>query len=451
MPQQPDRKLTYYNIEAERAVLGAILQHRDAIIAVAPLLKATDFYRDVHGLIYAAARACYDRRVPPDLVTVGAELDKREQLEHVGGMDYLSGLSEAVPTAVHVEYYVGIVQREARLRRFVSAVAQIGPLAAADPDQVPDPFAAAMEILSQAAESAELLAAKSSAEVAGTLLDEMRSSNPVCLPTFGYRYTVDGPDGESEVREGLPVWDEVVMMRPGALLLLAARPSIGKTSAGECIADANAMAGRHVLFTSLETLAEDLGRRRLCRLAGLSWGEACNLRDLGPNKKALVAQVLAEVEDWPGSVSYLDTSADLAALRLECMARLAAERLDLLIVDYVQIIEEDGRSLVEINTRISKALKKLARDLEIPVLGISQLNRGKTENGEPELENLRESGQYEQDAHAVIFLWSEKDKEGHWVEEAGYRIVHWKVGKNRNGPLGQGTIFFDGPRFLFQE
>lgn len=415
--------------EAERAVLGCLLTHRDVILFVSPLLRPADFYDSRRRAIYEAALALLERQVPCDLATLAGELEARGQLDEVGGPAALGALVDAAPVPVHAEYYATQVAHAARARRYLGTLATLGSLAYT----AGDPFAQALKTLREEQGVASGGAVESKA-VASALLEEMRVDRQAPRPRFG-----------------VPSLDARIMLRPGAFLILAGRPGVGKTALAEMLADHNAQDGRQVLFATLEMPPDDLYRRRLCRLAGLGWDDACELALLSEDGKARVAGRLGEVEAWPGAVAFLPGPFDAEALRAEALRRQAGSSLDLVVVDYVQIMDAGGKSLVEQNTNISKGLKRLAMELRVPLVAVSQLNRLHGEGERPTLRSLRESGQYEQDAHTVVFLWNELDAKGQKATSAGFDIVNWAIAKNRNGPLGEGTLFFDGPRFRFKE
>jgi len=415
--------------EAERAVLGSIMAHRDVILFVSRILQPADFFDARRRAVYQAALDLLSERTPCDLATIASHLEGSGKLEAVGGTAALAQYIDAAPVPVHAESYARQVFDAARRRRYLGSLGTLGQLAYAVNS---DPYAEAMKAL-QTSRQDRGGAIVNGQDVASSLLDEMRTPLSAPRPTWG-----------------LGSIDEKVYLRPGAFVLIAGRPGVGKTSLAEGLADHNAKRGLRVLFATLEMGPDDLYRRRLCRHLGISWGHACELALLGDNDKARVAGALGEIEEWPGRVDYLPGPFSVAKLRAETLGRIAEEVLDLVIVDYAQIVDEGGRSLVEVNTAISKGLKRLALELKIPVVAVSQLNRSQGDAERPTMRSLRESGQYEQDAHSIIFLWSELEN-GKKLTAEGFELVNWAIGKNRNGPIGEGTLLFDGPRFQFME
>ncbi len=338
---------------------------------------------------------------------------------------YLSRLVDAVPAPVHAEYYAKAVKAAADRRRLIEVGAQIARLGYAGQADTPELQAAALGLLLKVRERGRTIGGM---EAAGRLWDELAARS------------VDAPAGMPDF--GLRSLDDLVILRPGSLTIIGARTGEGKTSLAETVADHNARAGRRVLFASMEMRPEDLERRRLCRMvAGLRY------RDLfGPqpdDRRERIAHALGEVSAWPGAVDYLPGPLDLAGLRLEAMA--AVDRLDLLIVDYAQLLHAPGQTIYERNTHVACGLQALAMEVGAPILALAQLSRRAVGQERPTLDTLKESGAYEQAADCVILLQRIDDPAG------GTLPVKWWVDKNRNGPLGHGILTFEPGRFFFCE
>jgi replicative DNA helicase len=422
-----------FDLTAERAVLGSILLERDAILAVSDQLQADDFYLEKHALIYQAMLACLARRVPPDLATVAGELRRQEQLELVGGLAFLGELAEAVPTAVHVSYYGEIVGRTATLRRLIESG---GKIAALGYD-----------------ERAELALTLDTAEqTLFAVSQRQRGADFVPLSTVVQQY-FDQSQRDEEVRvapTGLVDLDRRLNggFRPGQLALLAARPGLGKSGLAMTIAyELGVKRGRSVGVVSLEMSREELLQRLVAIHTGIDTrqvegrvrrGDPAALDALGVLSEAPIA---------------LEDTAMLSIMDVRSKARrLASIRpLDLLIVDYLQLLmgETNAQNRVDEVSRISRQLKLLARELQCPILALSQLSRAVElrANKVPQLSDLRDSGSLEQDADIVIFIYRE-DATGEEAAEEGAAELH--IAKQRNGPLGVVPVQFDAPTTRFR-
>ncbi len=427
-----------HSMEAERAVLGAILQHRDAIIAVAPLLgEGEALYRPAHQKLYQAMLACYLRREPPDLVTVTAELEQRGQLEAVGGLAYLAGLSDAVPTAVHVEYYAGIVRDLAERRALIRAAGQIAALGYGGNGNGTEGDASllrakALKLLTEQGAPAE--AAVGLGQSAMETLDELQqqASGNLWMPTFG-----------------LERFDDGLSLRPGSVTIIGGRTSEGKTVLAMQLAERTARMGGHALFISTEMPRVDLVRRMICA----HWPEEGEglmtfkrlCEKLSEHDQAVAGEVLARLSTLKERLR-LHYCRDIDQIRLQAMYAQAHDQLDLLVIDYLQRLEAEGKDRYHIVTRISNTLFDLAADLRVPIVATSQLSRASLGKDEPEVSDLKESGSQEQDATAVILLRRDEKYGGNVM-----RPVQWWRKKNRNGPLADGALLLNTARFTFEQ
>jgi len=418
-----------HNLEAEKSVLGAVLIHRDAIVAIAPWLEADDFYQPAHRAIYAAMLACYTRQEPCDLVTVAAELEQRGRLDDVRGMAYLSALMDGVPTAVHVEYYARIVRATHERRQLIQAAGHIARLGYDSDGEDPVALRARAVQSLIALSDGRMFHAIDGQKAASDLLDELGriGRGDYQMPRFGLRDL-----------------DELIMLRPGSMTIIAGRTSEGKTALGLTVARRNARAGMRVLYATTETRPVDLCRRLVSGLTGIPfaamWGE------VNPERMHAIAEATAQITEWPGSVDFLYGKLDGSQIRLEAMARRGAGMLDLLVVDYIQQVRNAGKTMYEVVTRTSGDLQALATELEIPVVVVSQLSRKAVGKAQPTMDDLKESGAQEQDADAVLLLQRDQDLGGQVM-----RPVLWWLDKNRNGPLGKGSLLLDAVKFLFTE
>jgi len=414
-------KLPPQNIEAEEAVLGSILIDRDAIIKVAPFLKPEDFYREKNGWIFAAVLDLYDRHEPADFVTMCDELERRGQLEDVGGREYVTSLLNAVPTAVHAEYYGHIVERCATLRRLIGAAGGIAAIGYQDDIEADEAIDQSEQLLFKVAErrqTRDFIALKEAMHSYGEQLDVLfaQKGHVVGVPT------------------GFAVLDEVLGgLRKNDFIVLAARPSAGKTALGLGIACNAAKTGVPVGVFSLEMSSEQLVQRLVsmeARVDSHRLGTGYFSEDDWP----AISQAMAVLSELP---IYIDDSAASTVMELRSKARRlkAEQNIGLVVIDYLQLMQGRGlENRVQEVSEISRALKGLARELQVPVLTISQLSRAVESRTDhmPLLSDLRESGSIEQDADVVIFIHREK-----MYNENTPRgdVADVRVAKHRNGPV----------------
>ena len=428
------------NLDAERATLGSILMDRDAIIAIAAWLAPEHFYLEKHRWIYEAMVACYTRRVPPDLQTVADELRRGERLAEIGDLAFLVELSNSVPTAYHVEYYGRIVERTAVLRRLIQAGGKIAALGYDETDDVE-------QTLDQAEQ--ELFNVSQRRGVQGFL--------PLAqVIEQYYEYLSDVHERGSEMA-GLPTqfidFDRITGgLHKSDLLILAARPGVGKSSFAMSIAYNIAMQNRMpVGIFSLEMGREQLLQRLLATFTGI---DSQRLRT-----GRVSTQELQTVMDAMGQLAaapmFIDDTPSITVNEVRSKARrLQAEHgLDMLIIDYLQLMSGSGRrndNRVQEVSEISRSLKGLARELNVPVLALSQLSRAVEGRNShvPMLSDLRESGAIEQDADLVMFIYREEmyDKD---TDKKGIAEIH--IAKHRNGPLGVVSLFFDQRTTRFRD
>jgi replicative DNA helicase len=427
-------RLPPQNLDSEQAVLGSILIDRDAIIEIADFLHPEDFYRQAHGKIFAAMLELFEHREPIDVVTVAEALERANELEAVGGAGYLSQLGNDTPTAVHVAQYARIVERKAVLRRLISAagrIAAIGYEDGADIQESIDRSESELFAVSQRRSNDGFSALRALLHDAYDRLDYLHT----------HRGEIVG------IASGYPDLDGLTTgFQASDLVILAARPSVGKTSLALNIAEHAAVReGKTVGVFSLEMSKDQLVLRMLSSVAGI---DSQRLRSgfLEELDFARIAPAMQSLSDAP---MFIDDTPSISTMELRTKARrLQAERgLDLLIVDYLQLMQgssnnRDSNRVQEVS-EISRGLKALARELKVPVIALSQLSRQPEmrESREPRLSDLRESGAIEQDADLVLFLWREKEKSGEEGESDG-EIVNLRLAKHRNGPTGEVKLWF---------
>jgi len=425
----PD-KMIPHNVEAEEAVLGSLLIDPEALFHVSPFLKGEDFYIQKNAWIYEAILALHERREPVDFVTLCDELERREQLEEVGGAAYITQLINAVPSAIHVESYGHIVEQAAVRRRLISAASQIAQLAyqeAEEIDQTVDRAEQALFSVSQRRITRDLAPIQ---EVMRRYYDRIEylyahQGEPLGVPT-GY-VDIDRLLGGFQRSD---------------FVIIAARPSVGKTSLCLSMARNAARHGQHTAIFSLEMSSEQIVQRLVSAETGID-SQRLRLGDLrGEEEWSLFVQATGKLADLP---IFIDDTPSISALQLRTKSRrLHAEHgLDLIFVDYLQLMTGDTRSenRVQEVSYISRSLKAIARELDLPVVAASQLSRAVEQRTDkkPMLSDLRDSGSLEQDADVVMFIYRD---ELYHPETEKQHIADIIVAKHRNGPTGTIQLFF---------
>jgi replicative DNA helicase len=427
-------RLPPQNLDSEQAVLGSILIDRDAIVEVADFLHPEDFYRQAHGRIFEAMLGLFEHREPIDVVTVAEALERDGQLETVGGASYLSTLGNDTPTAVHVTQYGRIVERKAVLRRLISAAGKIAAIGYEDGPDI-------QESIDRS--EAELFAV--SQRRSGESFSALRTLLHDAYDRLDYLHAHRGEI--VGIPSGFHDLDTLTTgFQASDLIIVAARPSVGKTSLALNIAEHAAVReGKTVGVFSLEMSKEQLIQRLLSSVANID-SQRMRSGFLEEMDFARIAPAMQSLSDAP---MFIDDTPSISTMELRTKARrLQAERgLDLLIVDYLQLMQATSNSRdsnrVQEVSEISRGLKSLARELKVPVIALSQLSRQPEmrESREPRLSDLRESGAIEQDADLVLFLWRERDKPGE-DESADGDVVNLRLAKHRNGPTGEVKLWF---------
>jgi len=435
------RKLPPQNTEAEQSVLGGILIENEAVNKVMEILNADDFYRDAHRKIFNALITLSERDEPADLITLTNELRNTNQLDSVGGASYVASLIDSVPTAANIEYYAKIVKEKSILRMLIETSTEIITKSYEDRGDVENFLDEAERAIFQISENR----VKPSFY---PIRDIVKESFKTIERLFEKKEFVTGvPSGFKEL-------DRMTAgFQPSDLIIVAGRPSMGKTALCLNLAQYAAIEKRiPVAIFSLEMSKEQLVIRMLCSEAHV---EGTRLRTGFLNES-----------DWPrltlaaGNLSdapiYIDDTAAISILELRGKARrLNAERgLGMLIIDYLQLMK--GRTRVESRqqeiSEISRSLKALAKELKIPVIAVSQLSR-KTEErtgNRPQLSDLRESGAIEQDADLILFLY--RDEVYNRSEDNPNRgKAEVIIGKQRNGPIGKIELAFLDKFTTFKE
>jgi replicative DNA helicase len=431
-------RLPPQNLEAELALLGALLIDPSAVDDVAPLLKAEDFYRDAHREVFEAILELVGSEAAHqvDVITVSDRLRHRGTLDNVGGIGFLMELANVVPTSAHAVYYAQIVREKAVLRRVIETGSRMVGLAFRGEDT-------ADEILEQAQQSLS--------ELAQNGRREPERLHHILLQTLERVEQRAGQKGLAGLPTGFPDIDRLLSgLQASDFLVVAARPSMGKTNL--CLNIARNVALREqvpVVIFSLEMSQEQLALRLISAEADID-GQRLRTGDLTEEMWARLTQALGRLGDAP---IFIDDSPGLSPLELAAKARSLHRRapLGLVIVDYLQLMSARSRAenrQQEIS-EISRSLKALARELRVPVLALSQLSRAVESRNDkrPMLSDLRESGAIEQDADVVAFIYRDdyytKDSDAPGVAEV-------LIAKQRNGPTGTVQLMFRKETGKFQ-
>ncbi len=429
-PQSIER-LPPHNTDAEQGLLGSLLIDRDAIIRVASFVKPEDFYHHANGTVYRAVFDLYNRREPTDFITLSDELGRRDQLDAVGGLAYLSSLLNAVPTAVHVEYYGRIVERTATLRRLIDAGAKIVAIGYQDGVETEDALDSAEKAIFDVSQKRQTKDFVSIAEVLDRFFDQIDLLQQNRGALVG---VATGFSDMDALTGGLQKSD---------LIILAARPSMGKTSMALGMAYGAAVShGHSVGIFSLEMSADQLVQRLLSMETGVD-SHRLRLGQIDDGEWDRISRAFGRLAE---AKIYIDDQAGASVMDVRSKARrLQAEHgLDLVVVDYLQLMSgRRSENRVQEISEISRGLKGLARELNVPVVALSQLSRAVESRADhrPMLSDLRESGSIEQDADIVMFIYRE-DKYEEDSEKKG--IAEIIVAKHRNGPVGSVNLrFFD--------
>jgi replicative DNA helicase len=418
------------NVEAEQSVLGSLLIDPDALLKVTPFLRPDDFYRETHGLIYRAIVDLHEQRQPADFVTLCDELERRGQLEHVGGPGYVTSLINVVPTSIHAQHYGRIVERTATLRRLISAASEISSMAyerADDEDRILDQAEQLIFGVAQRSIERELVPLR-------TILSDYYDRIEYLYDHRGQ--TIGVPTGFIDLDRLLGGFQQA------DLIIVAGRPGTGKTSLAMTIMDHAARRhGLSIAIFSLEMPAQQVVQRLVAGATGIG-SQRLRTGEISEDELASIARAMGELSE---TSIYIDDTPAIAPMELRAKARrLQAEHpLDLIIVDYLQLMQAGLRmeNRVQEVSYISRQLKSLASELHVPVLACSQLSRAVESRPDkrPLLSDLRESGSIEQDADVVMFIYREEM----YVEETFKpNIADIIVAKHRNGPTGQLSLRF---------
>ncbi|SYZ34115.1 Replicative DNA helicase [Propionibacterium australiense] len=420
------------DVEAEKSVLGAMLLSKDAIADVTEELRADDFYRPNHEAIFNAIIELYGHGEPADAVTVAAQLEKTGELERVGGRVYLIDLMQSVSIAANAGHYAQIVHDKATLRRLVEASMKISQLGYQGAGDVPDIVDAAQQAIYEVSDI--------------NTSDDYQSLKDLLEPTIDEMEAIQShDDAMSGVPTGFAELDELTNgLHAGQMVIVAARPAVGKSTLALDLARSAAVKnGLTTVYFSLEMGKTELVMRLLSAEAGVPLNHIRNGKMSEDDWQQIVRKT-GHVQEAP---LFIDDSPNLTMMEIRSKARRLRQRNDLrlVIIDYLQLMSS-GRKVESRQLEVSefsRQIKLLAKELQIPVIALCQLNRGPEQRNDkrPMLSDLRESGSLEQDADVVILLHREDayDRDSPRAGEADFIVA-----KHRNGPTATVTTAFQG-------
>ena len=437
-----DYKIMPHSIEAEQAVLGSVLIDNMCQTEIMSLLKANDFYSDAHKNIFEAMGKIFNKNIPIDFVTVVEELERSKKIESVGGVDYITYLSNVVPSAVNFKYYADIVKANSIRRMLIKGGQNIIEKAYSDEDKE--------DVLSFAESEVFAISEK----------EETSTLEHIGRPNGALKEVVDKFDKiakDPNALRGLPTgfkdFDAITNgLQKSDLILLAARPSVGKTSFAMNIMTNIALSGKTCAIFSLEMPKTQLAQRALCSISKVPMAKALNGKMQADEWK----RIWAGTKKLEGAKLFIDDSSMTtpATLLSKCRRLIAKEgSLDVVMVDYLQLMKSEGRpsdSRQNEVSAISRNLKIAAKELNVPIIVLSQLSRDieKREGHRPQLSDLRDSGAIEQDADIVMFLHNpERYNDIPSNDEPG--VVELILAKHRNGQIGSVKLRWVGQYTTF--
>ncbi len=428
-------KIPPHNLEAESSMLGALMLDKDAIIKVANIVRIGDFYKEAHNLIFKAMIELYEKREPIDVLSLSNKLEEKKQLDKIGGSSYLTTLVNSVPSSSNIVHYAKLVQKKSTLRKLISSaneILELGYNESEDVEKVLDLAEQKLFAVSQKYIKQDFIPIKSILEAAFNRIDELHK-------------------GDHKLR-GIPTGfadlDKILAgFQKSDLVILAARPSIGKTTLALDLARQIAIKEKiPVGIFSLEMSADQLIDRMLAAQSNVDlWRLRTGQLKTGDGDDDFerIGEAMGVLSEAP---IFIDDAGSANVMEMRTMARrLQSEHnVGVIIIDYLQLMEGRGSGDNRVNeiSEISRALKQLARELNVPIIALSQLSRAVESRSPqiPKLSDLRESGSIEQDADIVMLLYRE-DREK--PDTPNKNIVDVYIAKHRNGPIGKLALYFN--------
>ncbi|MCX7988472.1 MAG: replicative DNA helicase [Thermodesulfovibrio sp.] len=433
-------RLPPQSIEAEQAVLGAIILEGDSITKAIEILSPDDFYREAHRKIYNSMLELFDKNEPIDLITITENLRDKGELEEIGGLSYLSNLATVIPTAANIRYHAKLVREKALLRAVIRACTEIVTKVYEEPED-------AEEMLDYAEKLIFEISEKRTNTSFFQMKDVVKHTFKMIESMYERKAVITG------IPSGFKDLDELTSgFQPGDLIIIGGRPGMGKTAFSLNIAQhVGVELGEPVAFFSLEMSKEQIAMRLLSSLAMVN-ASALRKGFISKRDWERLTDSAVKLSEAP---IYVDDSSQMSVLEIRAKARrlkMEKGKLSLIIIDYLQLMRSRtayDRREQEIS-EISRSLKAMAKELKVPVIALSQLNRSveKTTDRRPTLANLRESGAIEQDADVIIFLY--RDEVYNKKNTANKGKAEVIVAKQRNGPTDTINLTFlsDYTRFL---
>ena len=426
------------NLDAEQSTLGSMLLEKEAIYKGAEILRPDDFYREAHRVIFEVVVHLANKGEPVDLITVSEELKQRGMLDKVGGVAYLTQLANFVPTAANVEHYANIVAEKSLLRSIISVATNIVKMGYEGSEEV--------DVILDRAEK-DIFEISQKRNVKGFV-----SLRSILVETFErIEQLYDSKGGVTGLPTGYPDFDRMTAgLQPSDLIILAARPSMGKTTFALNLGSYAAVELKiPAIIFSLEMSKEQLALKLLCSEAGVD-NQRIRTGTLRDDDWPKLSHALGRLSD---AVLFIDDTPGISVLEIRAKTRrIKAEYgLGLIIIDYLQLMQSRSRSenRQQEVSEISRSLKALARELDVPVIALSQLSRAVEQRADkrPGLADLRESGSLEQDADIVAFLY----REDYYNPETDRKnITELIIAKQRNGPIGSVDFYFQKEFSKFQ-
>ena len=429
-----------HDIDAEQATLGSIMLNPSALNEIIDIVQEETFYSEKHRIIFKAMIDLFSKNEPIDLLSLSTSLKNREQLEQIGGRVYLTDLTNSVPASTNVKYYAKIVYRKNLMRKLINAGEHLSNIGFSESDED-------VETLMDEAEKKVF-----------SITGDPKGANFVSIKqslreTWDQLEKLHDSKGETGgVPTGFPALDDLLGgLHKSDLIILAARPSVGKTTLALDIARHAAVKSKiPVGIFSLEMSAQQLTQRMLSAQAHV---DAWKLRTGKLTAESDFSKIRDSMDELSKAPIYIDDQAGNSIVKMKSVARRLKSEfgLGLIVIDYLQLMatSKNYDSMVNQVTEISRSLKGLARELDVPVLALSQLSRAvESRGGKPRLSDLRDSGSIEQDADVVMFIHRE-DRAGTRTDSESTGVAEILVEKHRNGPVGKADLYFDEKNSTF--